>query len=84
MLVSSKLSHQVLDGLLEDLALLGELLLSLLCQLALPPQLCLLDQQGLVLDHHQLHLQLHRHLLTFCMSAERREKKSLRFSAFIT
>ncbi len=57
MLVSNKLSHQVFDGLLEDLALLGKLLLRLLCQLALPPQLCLLGKQGLVLDYHQLHLQ---------------------------
>lgn len=49
-------SYQILDGLLEHLALFCQLLLSLLRQLPLPLHLSLLSQQRLVLAHHQLHL----------------------------
>ena len=49
-------SYQALDGLLEHLALPGQLLLSLLSQLPFPLHLSLLSQQRLVLAHHQLHL----------------------------
>ena len=49
-------ADQVLDGLLEDLTLPGQLLLSLCCKLPLPLHLSLLSQQCLVLAHHQFHL----------------------------